>query len=128
MRIVLFRSWNRCSAGQPVIGANAGGVPELIEAGRTGELFECGDADQLAERISSFWKEPGRLAEYTENCGKVKFDSLRNIVLNCAGYIGMKEMKADVYRKWKWERFCRQKRCSIISFRVAAIRERHRTV
>ena len=60
----------------PVIGANAGGVPELIEAGRTGELFECGDADQLAERISSFWKEPGRLAEYTENCGKVKFDSL----------------------------------------------------
>ena len=34
----------------PVLGADIGGVPELIEVGKTGELFVSGDATSLKER------------------------------------------------------------------------------
>lgn len=40
------------SFGKPVIGANVGGIPEVIEEGRTGFLFEPGNLQQLRERIS----------------------------------------------------------------------------
>jgi glycosyltransferase involved in cell wall biosynthesis len=35
--------------GKPVIGARIGGIPELVEEGVTGWLFESGDAQALAE-------------------------------------------------------------------------------
>ena len=34
--------------GKPAIGARIGGIPELIEPGRTGWLFDSGSVDQLA--------------------------------------------------------------------------------
>ena len=34
-------------AGKPVIGSRIGGIPELIEEGRTGWLVEPGDVDAL---------------------------------------------------------------------------------
>ncbi len=37
--------------GTPVIGANIGGIPELIKMGETGFLFESGNVFQLEERI-----------------------------------------------------------------------------
>jgi glycosyltransferase involved in cell wall biosynthesis len=37
--------------GTPVLGANIGGIPELIEEGRNGMLFEPGHAEQLREHI-----------------------------------------------------------------------------
>jgi glycosyltransferase involved in cell wall biosynthesis len=37
--------------GKAVIGANIGGIPELIEEGRTGLLFEAGNARELRLRI-----------------------------------------------------------------------------
>jgi L-malate glycosyltransferase len=40
----------RC--GVAVIGSNAGGVPEIIEHGRTGLLFEPGSAASLAEQVA----------------------------------------------------------------------------
>lgn len=39
------------SLGTPVLGADIGGIPELIEQGRTGELFESGKAESLASKI-----------------------------------------------------------------------------
>jgi glycosyltransferase involved in cell wall biosynthesis len=39
------------AAGRPVIASNIGGIPELVEDGVTGRLFEPGRADQLAERM-----------------------------------------------------------------------------
>lgn len=37
--------------GTAVIGANIGGIPELIKNGKTGFTFESGDADSLADRL-----------------------------------------------------------------------------
>ena len=36
--------------GTPVLGADIGGIPELIEVGKTGELFEGGNAAELKEK------------------------------------------------------------------------------
>ena len=35
------------SRGVPVLGSRTGGIPELIEAGRTGELFDSSEASLL---------------------------------------------------------------------------------
>jgi glycosyltransferase involved in cell wall biosynthesis len=40
------------AAGTPVIGADIGGIPELISDGETGFLFRAGDADSLANSLS----------------------------------------------------------------------------
>jgi glycosyltransferase involved in cell wall biosynthesis len=40
--------------GIPVIGANIGGIPEMIEPGRTGAIFESGDIDGLARQLRHF--------------------------------------------------------------------------
>ncbi len=37
---------------RPVIGANIGGIPELVRAGVTGETFQSGDAEALADRMA----------------------------------------------------------------------------
>ena len=39
---------------RPVIGANIGGIPELIRVGETGDLFPSGDAEALAEKLRQF--------------------------------------------------------------------------
>ena len=61
--------------GTPVLGANIGGIPELIEVGKTGELFESGNAEQLKERILSMWQDPEKLNEYTQQCRNRSFVS-----------------------------------------------------
>ncbi|MCK5131834.1 MAG: glycosyltransferase family 4 protein [Candidatus Sabulitectum sp.] len=48
--IVLLDGW---ISGKPVIGCNAGGMPDLIEPGRTGFLIEFGDTEDLSNKISS---------------------------------------------------------------------------
>ncbi len=40
------------SYGKPVIGANIGGIPEIIEDGKTGYLFESGNSDNLVSMVS----------------------------------------------------------------------------
>ena len=37
--------------GTPVLGADIGGIPELIEEGKTGELFESGNKEELKSKI-----------------------------------------------------------------------------
>ncbi len=39
--------------GVPVLGANIGGIPELIQPGRTGELFESGNEADLADKLAA---------------------------------------------------------------------------
>jgi len=46
-------------AGVAVIGSNAGGVPEIIEDGKTGLLFESENADDLARCLRRLIEEPG---------------------------------------------------------------------
>ncbi len=44
--------------GRPVIGSRIGGIPELVREGRTGWLFEPGNAIQLKERIAEAVGDP----------------------------------------------------------------------
>ncbi len=63
--------------GTPVIGADIGGIPELIDVGVNGELFESGNAEDLRARIEGLWKDRERLLAYTRACASVPFDTVR---------------------------------------------------
>ena len=65
--------------GTPVLGANIGGIPELIRDGVTGELFRSGSAEDLREKILALWNDKERTDAYGANCRDTDFDS-------CAGY------------------------------------------
>ena len=41
--------------GTPVLGADIGGIPELIRIGETGELFESGNQKSLREKLQQLW-------------------------------------------------------------------------
>lgn len=62
--------------GTPVLAANIGGVPELILAGKTGELFQSGNAEELREKISMLWSDRERLNQYTANCRILSFPTI----------------------------------------------------
>ena len=59
--------------GTPVIGAAIGGIPELIDDGETGELFESGNAEQLKEKISRLWSNEEIVKRYRGKCLEKKF-------------------------------------------------------
>ncbi len=58
--------------GTPVLGANIGGIPELIQIGRTGELFESGNIEELKSRIKEMYDKSN---EYSKNCQYVEYDN-----------------------------------------------------
>ena len=41
--------------GTPILGADIGGIPELIQPGKTGVLFESGNKHQLKEVLLQLW-------------------------------------------------------------------------
>ena len=68
--------------GTPIIAANIGGIPELISDGKTGELFDSGNADMLYEKILSFTANKDKQKEYFENCKNAEFVSTKEYVDN----------------------------------------------
>lgn len=58
--------------GTPVLGANIGGIPELINEGKTGELFESGNEEELRGKIQQLWQDWEKLEKYSENCNHAK--------------------------------------------------------
>ena len=48
---------------KPVIGSEIGGIPELVIDGKTGLLFEAGNAAHLCEKMNHFWKNESIVAE-----------------------------------------------------------------
>jgi len=44
--------------GKPVIASRIGGIPEIVDDGVTGLLFEPGNAEDLAEMIRYLWERP----------------------------------------------------------------------
>lgn len=52
--------------GVPVVGANIGGIPDLIAEDYTGKLFESGDALDLARAVTSLLHD--RETNFYENC------------------------------------------------------------
>lgn len=62
--------------GTPVLGADIGGIPELIQVGKSGELFRSGDGNELYHRIFNLWNDKEKVRNYTRNCNEVSFDTL----------------------------------------------------
>jgi glycosyltransferase involved in cell wall biosynthesis len=54
------------ASGKPVIASRIGGIPEMIDDGRTGLLVPPGDVDALAEAILTLIRNPARMASMSE--------------------------------------------------------------
>ncbi len=62
--------------GTPVIGADIGGIPELIQAGKTGLLFKSGDVDELCDKIHVLWQDDAKAKEMHDACKELNFDTI----------------------------------------------------
>jgi glycosyltransferase involved in cell wall biosynthesis len=49
--------------GKAVIGSRMGGIPELIDEGETGLIYEPGDHAALADRMNELWSEPAKAVD-----------------------------------------------------------------
>ena len=54
--------------GTPVIGANIGGIPELIDNNTDGLLFEPGNVDDMVEKIKYLYDNRDILNGYSDKC------------------------------------------------------------
>jgi glycosyltransferase involved in cell wall biosynthesis len=61
--------------GTPVIGSRMGGIPELIAEGKTGELFEAKNVDDLEQKIRKLLFTPGLLEQYSRACLNREFET-----------------------------------------------------
>ena len=59
--------------GTPVLGANIGGIPELIQEGKTGELFESGNQKDLKAKMQKLWNDTAANVTDKYNCRKNRF-------------------------------------------------------
>ncbi|WP_298941163.1 glycosyltransferase family 4 protein [uncultured Psychromonas sp.] len=58
------------ASGLPCIATNAGGMPEVIENGDNGYLFEKGNVDELANKINSIALDPDLKIRFITNAQK----------------------------------------------------------
>lgn len=73
-----FSVMESISLGTPVIGSRIGGIPELIEDGKTGDLFAAGDEKELQSKVETLWKDEKRLRDYSRACRDQKFDTVES--------------------------------------------------
>lgn len=45
------------ACGKPVAASNVGGIPFVVEDGKTGLLFESGDVEDLSDKIVTILKD-----------------------------------------------------------------------
>ncbi len=63
------------ASGTPVIGARIGGIPELIEDGKTGLLFESGNVQELTKQIRRLWDDAALRTSCEAACRAQHFDT-----------------------------------------------------
>ncbi len=73
-----FSVMESITQGTAVLGADIGGIPELITEGETGELFCAGDVDGLSDKITYMWEKIHKADGYSMR-GAERF-------LTCAEY------------------------------------------
>lgn len=54
------------SHGLPVVASRIGGLPELVDDGVTGLLFEPGNAQELSVKMSALWSDPDQCRQMGE--------------------------------------------------------------
>ena len=64
------------SLGTPVLGANIGGIPELIRVGRTGEIFSSHDRAAQKEKILLLWGADSK--KYADHCVPACFGTVED--------------------------------------------------
>jgi glycosyltransferase involved in cell wall biosynthesis len=60
------------SAKKPVIGANIGGIPDFVQNGLNGLLFEAGNSSDLAEKMRKITESPDLIGIFKGNIKKQK--------------------------------------------------------
>lgn len=75
------------ACGKPSVATAVGGIPEIIEDGKTGYLVPYRDAETMAERVQGLLTDPTKLKRFEANAieGAQKFDLNR---------------QADAYLQW----------------------------
>lgn len=58
------------ACGTPVIGSNIGGIPDMVRPDITGDLFEVGNSEELAQKINA-WFERDDLDQISKNCREI---------------------------------------------------------
>lgn len=69
------------ASGKPVMGAKAGGIPELVRDGETGFLFQHGRPDEIASGLQRLARQPDlrrRLGREARRWCRRRFDLARN--------------------------------------------------
>jgi N-acetyl-alpha-D-glucosaminyl L-malate synthase BshA len=79
------------ACGVPVIGANAGGLTEVVEDGVSGRLLPPGDAEAMAQAAIDILTDRGRFTEMSRAARQRAVDHFRP------------EMAIDRYEKIYWE-------------------------
>jgi glycosyltransferase involved in cell wall biosynthesis len=59
---------------RPVIASRIGALPEIVEDGKTGILFEAGNVEELASKILSLYRDPEQ-CRVLGNAGQIKAES-----------------------------------------------------
>jgi glycosyltransferase involved in cell wall biosynthesis len=75
--------------GKPVVAADAGGVPELIDHEETGYLVPPGDPERLAQCLRGILADPetaARIGERAREWARQKFSLERHVAEMCAIY------------------------------------------
>jgi len=80
------------SYGVPVIGSDRGGIPEIIDTGKTGFVFDPYDEEQLREKICIFKKDPTIIKSMSSYCIEKARDFLPKKVV---------QKYTNIYRKIK---------------------------
>jgi glycosyltransferase involved in cell wall biosynthesis len=75
------------NCGVPVISTRVGGIPEVVDEGKTGLLIEAGDVQALAKALQQFesdvvWKQDEILAKGRQFSWEKNLDSLEQVFLN----------------------------------------------
>lgn len=75
------------SHGLPVIASNMGGIPEIVEDGVTGCLFEQGDSEHLSYFMKKLWNDPAL-------CKKMGTAGRKKVLENYSGELFYKRYRA----------------------------------
>ena len=59
--------------GTPVVGADIGGIPELIKPDQTGKLFKSGNDNELKKIIRTLWEDQECAEDLSEHCLHTQF-------------------------------------------------------
>lgn len=73
------------ASGLPVVSTNPGGIPYMVENGKTGLLVEKNDYDALAERVIELLKNPGLALSLSRNarkeCEKYSWEYVKKLLI-----------------------------------------------